>query len=66
MSSQIGNLICIVIVWGLAAYTFVFGFAHMQWTSWSVGLPWMFGVSFLFGGAAYTSKWLMNKTASQL
>jgi hypothetical protein len=62
MSNQIANLISVVFVWGLVAYTFVFGFAKIEWTGWSGGLPWLFGVSFLFCGAAYTSKWLMVKS----
>lgn len=61
MSSQIGSLISVVLVWALVAYIFVFGFAKVSWTSWEGGLPWLVGVAFLFGGAAFTSKWLMMK-----
>jgi hypothetical protein len=62
MSNQIGNLISVVFVWGLVAYIFVFGFSNIPWTGWEGGLPWLFGVTSLFGSAAYTSKWLMTKT----
>ena len=65
MSHVVGRLISVVFVWALVAYIFVFGFAHIKWTGWEGGLPWMLGVSFLFGGAAYTSKWLMSNTSNQ-
>lgn len=65
MSSQIGNLVSVVLVWALVAYIFVFGFAQIQWTGWEGGLPWLAGVVFLFGSAGFTSKWLMNKVTNQ-
>jgi hypothetical protein len=61
MSSQLSNLISVVLVWGLVAYIFVFGFAKIQWAGWEGGLPWLVGVVGLFGSAAFTSKWLMQK-----
>jgi len=65
MSSQIGNLISVVLVWALVAYIFVFGFAQINWTGWEGGLPWLAGVVCLFGSAGFTSKWLMHKVIVQ-
>ncbi|MBU3022547.1 hypothetical protein [Aestuariibacter sp. A3R04] len=62
MSPQIGNLISVVLVWALVAYIFVFGFAQIKWTGWEGGVPWLAGVVFLFGGAAFTSKSLMSRS----
>ena len=64
MSYVVGRLISVVFVWALVAYIFVFGFAQIKWTGWDGGLPWMLGVAFLFGCAAYTSKWLMSDTSN--
>lgn len=61
MSSQIWNLISVVLVWALVAYIFVFGFAQIQWSGWEGGLPWLAGVVFLFSSAGFTAKWLMSK-----
>ncbi|WP_394204740.1 hypothetical protein [Shewanella waksmanii] len=60
MSSQFGSLLSVVLVWGIVAYIFVFGFAQIKWTGWEGGLPWLAGVVFLFASAGYTSKWLMT------
>jgi len=61
MQNQIGNLIAVVFVWGIASYIFVFGFAHIKWEGWAGGFPWLVGVVSLFVSAAFTSKWLMNR-----
>lgn len=60
MSSQIGSMVSVVLVWAIVAYIFVFGFAQIEWTSWEGGLPWLAGVVFLFASAGFTSKWLMG------
>ena len=65
MSSQIANLISVVLVWALVAYIFVFGFAQIKWTGWAGGLPWLAGVVCLFASAGFTAKWLMNRASHQ-
>ncbi|GFD88834.1 hypothetical protein LHL20_13395 [Alteromonas sp. McT4-15] len=61
MTSQIGNLISVVLVWALVAYIFVFGFAQIKWSGWEGALPWLCGVVALFTSAGFTTKWLMAK-----
>lgn len=65
MTQRILNIVSVILVWSLVAYIFVFGFAQIEWSSWEVGLPWLAGVSFLFGSAGFTSKWLMYEQPKQ-